>query len=295
MQALDEDLRVHVQHAALLALDGTVDRIDAAQDASAGHGVAAEGIRAGSLRSGAVGAIRAEAHAKEVPERQEHEGAEALHARQRIPGQQCTPLVVGRQLGRQGFGAEPVELHIELGLVPALQARGLVVGERRVGGAHSGQAEHEGRVSLGGREGQEDRQAVADAVGVRLVPHGGADLVAARSFAGPRLAIVQDLLGRVREAVHEVQLSKHAVDRLHLAADVAVLAGAKLVVQLPHALEDPVLVVAGIRRGIHDGVPLQVHHGAEQVVPDGKPEGPVPPKLGLDAHLHGGRPVLDVD
>ena len=226
-----------VKHPALLALDGAVNGVYAAQHAAACRGVAAEGVRAGRLGGRAVGAAGAVADAKDVAEREEDEGAETLHAGQRVPGQDGAPLIVLRQLGSEGFGAQPEVLHIQRGLASGLQARGPIVGERRVGRANAGQAEHERRVPLGGREGHEDGQAVADAVGVRLMAHSRAHLVGSRYVAGPGLAVAQDLLGCFRQAVHVVQLCKHAVDRLHLAAEVSVFASAELIVNLPDPLQ----------------------------------------------------------
>lgn len=102
VEALDEHLHVHVQRAALLALDRPVHGIHAAKDATHGGGVAAESIRARGLGRGAIGAVRAEAHAKQVLQGQIHQGAEAFGAGEGVLGQHSLSLVVGGQfLGRR--------------------------------------------------------------------------------------------------------------------------------------------------------------------------------------------------
>ena len=133
MAALDEHLHVGVEGSTLLTLDGAKHRVNSAQHAAAGHGVAPEGVAARLPRSRAVRAARAEPDPQEVAQRQEHErpGAgsrsnavsppppfcaespEALRASQRVPGQQRAPVLVVRQVLRQGLGAQPAELFVQ--------------------------------------------------------------------------------------------------------------------------------------------------------------------------------------
>ena len=73
-------LEVHVERAGFLALDGPERGVDAAEDAAAGRGVAAEGVRAGLVGRAAVRALGAVADAEEVPEGQLYQRAEAVRA-----------------------------------------------------------------------------------------------------------------------------------------------------------------------------------------------------------------------
>ena len=91
-------LEVRVERAGLLALDGAVHGVDAPEDAAAGGGVAAEGIRAWFICVAAVGALGAVAHSEKVAQGQLHQRAKAVGARQGVFRQQGAPLVVGRQL-----------------------------------------------------------------------------------------------------------------------------------------------------------------------------------------------------
>ena len=84
--------------AAFLTFEGAVDSVHAAKDASHCRGIAAKGIHAGFVRLSRVGAVAAVADAKEVPERQQHQGLKPFRAGQRIPGKQRLPLVIGQQL-----------------------------------------------------------------------------------------------------------------------------------------------------------------------------------------------------
>ena len=116
----------------LLTLDGAKHRVNSAQHAAAGHGVAPERVAARLPRSRAVQAARAEPDPQEVAQRQEHqrpgpeveaarflpppfcaESPEALRASQRVPGQQRAPVLVVRQVLRQGLGAQPAELFVQ--------------------------------------------------------------------------------------------------------------------------------------------------------------------------------------
>ena len=66
-------LEVRVERAGLLAFDGAIDGVDAAEDAAAGGGVTAEGIRARCICVAAVGALGAVAHPEEVAQGQLHQ------------------------------------------------------------------------------------------------------------------------------------------------------------------------------------------------------------------------------
>ena len=189
-------LEVHVERAGFLALDGPERGVDAAEDAAAGRGVAAEGVRAGLVGGAAVRALGAVADAEEVPEGQLHQRAEAVRAGQGVLGQHGAARVVGRQLRGKGFRVQAAELHVQLGLVSALCVRGAVPRHCRVELPRAGQAQHDGAVPLRGRKGHEDRGAVADAVGVRLLPHGLPDLVGARDVPAARFGVVQHLSRR---------------------------------------------------------------------------------------------------
>ena len=71
MAALDEHLQMGVESSALLALDGAKHRVDPAQHPARGQGVAPKRVAARPLRSGAVGAARAEPDSQKVAQRQE--------------------------------------------------------------------------------------------------------------------------------------------------------------------------------------------------------------------------------
>ena len=158
-------LEVHVERARFLALDGP------------------EAVRA-------LGAV---ADAEEVPEGQPYQRAEAVRAGQGVLRQHGAARVVGRQLRGKSVGVRAAELHVQLGLTAALRLSGRVPCNCRVELPRAGQAQPDGAVSLGRREGHEDRGAVADAVGVRLVPHDLPDLVGARDVSAARFGFVQDL------------------------------------------------------------------------------------------------------
>ena len=64
-------LQMGVESSALLALDGAKHRVDPAQHPARGQGVAPERVAARPLRSGAVGAARAEPDSQKVAQRQE--------------------------------------------------------------------------------------------------------------------------------------------------------------------------------------------------------------------------------
>ena len=172
-------LEVHVQGAALLALDGAVDGVHAPEDAAAGRGVAAEGVHAGCLGAGAVRALEAAPHSEEVAHGQLHEDAEAV--------------VIGK-LRLQGLGVQLEELHVQPWLVAGLERLAGVGSQGRVRLSTPRQAQHEGGVPFGRREGHEERRAVADPIGVGLVPHGVSHLVRAGNVAASGVEVGQHLL-----------------------------------------------------------------------------------------------------
>ena len=88
---------MQMQSAALLALDGAIDRVNSAKDAAHCHGIATERVGAGALRLRAVGTAAAKAHPEEMPEGQQDQGLKAFGARQGITRQQGLALLVVRQ------------------------------------------------------------------------------------------------------------------------------------------------------------------------------------------------------
>ena len=98
MEALHDGLQMDVLGAAFLTFEGAVDSVHAAKDASHCRGIAAKGIHAAFVRLSAVGAVAAVADAKEVPERQQHQGLKPFRPGQRIPGKQRLPFVIGQKL-----------------------------------------------------------------------------------------------------------------------------------------------------------------------------------------------------
>ena len=75
---LHESLDVHVQSPTLLALNGTINWIDAAKDAALGRGIAPECVHARPLWLSAIWALWTISYSKEVPESQQHQHTEAF-------------------------------------------------------------------------------------------------------------------------------------------------------------------------------------------------------------------------
>ena len=100
-----------------------------------------------------------------------------------------------------------VELHVQLGLVAVqrLPTDGVLSGKGRVCLSGAGQPQHQRAVSLGRREGDEQGGAVADTIGVGLVPHGLPHFVGARYVAAACFGVVQDLVARRSRAVGTVE------------------------------------------------------------------------------------------
>ena len=94
MAALDEHLHVGVEGSALLALDGAKHRVNPAQNPARGQGVAPEGVAARPLRSGAVGAARAEPDPQKVAQRQQHERPVRAGERERATTRNARPPIL---------------------------------------------------------------------------------------------------------------------------------------------------------------------------------------------------------
>ena len=91
----------------------------------------------------------------------------------------------------------------------------------------------------------------------------------------------------------EAHLAQVSVDGLRLVVDVEVLPFGQLLLDLLAEVQDLLVgqgsaTVVVVGDAIHEGVLLQVHHGPEQVVPQGEAEGP-----GFGSTLHGRRPRVD--
>ena len=139
-------------------------------------------------------APKAATHSEEVSDGQLHEDAEAVCAGHRVLGQHGAPLVVLGQLRFQGLGVQLEEFHVQPGLVAGLERLAGVGAQGRVRLSTARQAQHEGRVSFGRREGHEERCAVADPIGVGLVSHGVSHLVRAGNVAASGVEVSQRLL-----------------------------------------------------------------------------------------------------
>ena len=75
-------------------------------------------------------------------------------------------------------------------------------------------------------EGDEDGGAVAHSVGMCLVAHGLSHFMCAGDAASPGLAVIQHFLGREGQVGRVAHLGQVALDGLHLALDIFVLAPA---------------------------------------------------------------------
>ena len=146
------------------------------------------------LGAGAVRALEATPHSEEVAHGQLHEDAEAVGAGHRVLGQHGAALVVLGKLRLQGLGVQLEELHVQPWLVAGLERLAGVGSQGRVRLSTPRQAQHEGGVPFGRREGHEERRAVADPIGVGLVPHGVSHLVRAGNVAASGVEVGQHLL-----------------------------------------------------------------------------------------------------
>ena len=183
MAALDEHWQMGVESSALLALDGAKPntppaakallpkaslqgRSEAAQLGQRGQNLTPKRRRSVSSTS----VLRERATASRGGEGRAPGPArpEALRASQRVPGQQRAPVLVVRQVLRQGLGAQSAELFVQRRHAAGLELPRAVPQQRRVLFSHARQAQHQGSVSLRRRERQEDRGPIADAVGVGL-------------------------------------------------------------------------------------------------------------------------------
>ena len=136
---------------------------------------------------------------------------------------------------------------------------------------------------------------------MRLVPHSPADLMGARDVPGPRFHVAHDFLRRLAEACSVPKLGCIAIDRLPLTGDVKVCAVPQLPVDLPDAIRNLLAcehalatLCLGVWHCVHVGVLLEVHHGAEEEIPNCESKGPISPKLGFHSPGHASGPVLDV-
>ena len=85
VEALHEELAMHVVGPRFLAFQGAVDCVNAAKDAAAGCGVAAKSVCAGLIRRGAIRAFETEPQAEDVPQDQQDQDLETVGASQRVP------------------------------------------------------------------------------------------------------------------------------------------------------------------------------------------------------------------
>ena len=114
-----------------------------------------------------------------------------------------------------------------------------------------------------------------------LVSHRLPNLMGSWDVLGPGLQVSKQLLGFHAQAGHVTKFGEVALDGLLGAADVEIFSIADVAEQLPcpicNRLVDLVLLLLGLchRRRVDGGVLLQVHLGAEEVVPEREAERPV--------------------
>ena len=101
VEALDEDLKVAVQCAALLAFYGAVDCVHPSKHSTSSSCVAPKAVHAGLVCGIAVWAPGAAADTKQMLQGEQDQSAEAICACQWISGKHCSALFVVGQLLKQ--------------------------------------------------------------------------------------------------------------------------------------------------------------------------------------------------
>lgn len=80
MEALDEELKVKVESAGLLAFQGPIYGVGPAENSSPGGCIAAKCVGAGIVRAGAIWALRAEPYPQDMAHGEANQHHEAIGA-----------------------------------------------------------------------------------------------------------------------------------------------------------------------------------------------------------------------